>query len=130
MVQVLFQFAQGFLDAANGLHDVFIASGVTHAEAVWITKCITSYGCHVCLLQEIHGEVGRVVDGDSAIALAKVAVALREEIEGSLWYVDLQAWYFLGELHDQVATTLECLAHSLHCALVECVCCLCCLLAY
>ena len=125
----LLELSQSFLDASDCFNDVLIASSITHAETVWVSKCITAYSSNMCLFQEIHGEVCRIIDGVSTVALAEIAVALREEIERSLWHVDFESWYFLCQFYNQIATTLKCLAHFFYCTLVECIGSLCSLLA-
>jgi ATP-dependent RNA helicase RhlE len=53
----LFQFAQCFLDTANGLYDVLVACGIAHAEAVWVAECVAAHCCHVAHFEQEHGEI-------------------------------------------------------------------------
>ena len=75
-------------------------------------------------LEQVHGKVGRVIDDTVTVLLAKVAGALREEVEGALWLINLEAGNFLSELHDEVLATLEGLAHVFHTLLWASECCL------
>ena len=44
---ILVQFCTAFLDSAHSLNDIFVACGITHAEALWVTKGIAADCCHV-----------------------------------------------------------------------------------
>ena len=105
--------------------DVFVTRCVAHSEAVWVAKGIASDGSHMCLGEQIKCEVVAVVDGDDVVTalvvLAIEAGALREEVEGTVGTVDLEAGNLAGEFNDEVAATLEGLPHLLHAVLRECV---------
>ena len=72
----------------------------------------------MCFLEEIHGEVGRGIDRILLVAFAEQLLAMREEVEGTLRNIHLQAGDLLGQFHDQVATALKSLAHVLNALLV------------
>ena len=72
-------------------------------------------------LQQIHGEVGGVVDHAVAVFLAEVVRALGEEIECALGFTHLKTGDVLGELHDKVLTALKSLTHLFHTILAACV---------
>ena len=80
-------------------------------------------------LEQVHGEVGRGVDGAVAVALAEVGRALGEEVEGSLRLVDFEARDVFCEAHDEVTTALEGLTHIFHALLRAAICCFGCFLA-
>ena len=129
-LEELLEACQGFLDALHGFHNIFIAGSVAHAETFRRTECVTAYGSHVANFEQVHGKVGRVVDDTVTILLAKVAGALREEIEGALWLVHLKARNLFGELHDEVLAALKGLTHVFYALLVASECCLSCFLRY
>ena len=63
----LFQLAQSFLDALDSFNDVLVACCIAHAETVWITECVTTYGGYMCflLLEDAHvATVGGDAFGD------------------------------------------------------------------
>ena len=92
----LFQFCNRFLDSSHGFADVFVACGVTHAEAIGVAKGISAYGGHMAYFKEIHREVGGVLDGVLAVALAVEAAAFGEEVEGTLGHIHFQSGNILG----------------------------------
>lgn len=81
MENFLFQFCQCFLDAAHGFDDVFIGSGVTHADTFRGTEGCSAHAGYVAYFEQVHGKVIGVVDDTVAVFLAKEEVAFREEVE-------------------------------------------------
>ena len=105
---------QNFLDSAHCLNDIFVTRGVTHAEAFRVAEGIATNSRYMPFLQQIEGEVSGVVDGLLPITLAIETAALGEQVEGSLWDIDLQSGNLLGEFDYQVTATLESLTHLFH----------------
>ena len=108
------EFGQCLLDAAHSLHDVLITGGVAHTDTLRRTERVAAYAGYVALLEEVHGEVRSGLDDLIAEFLSIVCTALGEEVEGTLRLVDLEAGDFATELYDEVAATLEGLAHLLY----------------
>ncbi len=73
------------------------------------------------LFEEIHAEVGGILDGPLAIALAEVAAHLGEEVESALGLVDLQAGDLRSEFNHEVAAALEGHPHLLDTLLTACI---------
>ena len=64
------QLSESRLYAPHRFADIVVACGVAHAEALGIAEGIASYCSHMSYLKQVHGEVGRAVDGACAIGLA------------------------------------------------------------
>ena len=94
---ILVQFCTAFLDSAHSLNDIFVACGIAHAEAFRVTEGIAADCCHVTNFKQIHCEVVGVFDGALSVGLADKALALREYVECSVRYVDLESWYLSYE---------------------------------
>ena len=95
MLIVLFQLGEGGFDACHSLDDVLVASGIAHAQVAWAAECIACHTSHMCLLEQVDGEVASVVDNGVAAALAKECLNLGEHVECSVWHLELDAWNLL-----------------------------------
>lgn len=109
----LFQPGQRLFDAGDGFFDVGIGSGIRQADAVGGTKGGSTYASYMTYLEQVHGQLGGVVDDAVAIALAKVGLALGKYVEGSLRLTHLEAGDFAHQADNEVAAALEGLAHVL-----------------
>gem|GEM_PF-4337293 len=45
------QFSQRFFDPSKGFYDIFVGSGIRHADAVRGTKCTAAYASHVAFFE-------------------------------------------------------------------------------
>lgn len=54
---------KGGFDAGEGFGDAFVAEGVGHAEVFRCAEGVSGDAGDVCFFEEVHGEVGGVVDG-------------------------------------------------------------------
>ena len=117
---LLLQFFQCFFDASHGFDDVLVAGGVAHPEAFRVAEGIAADSGHMGFVEQVEGKVGAVADGGSlSTVLAIEAAALREEVEGTLRYVDFQSRYLFGQFDDEVASAFEGQPHVFHALLVE-----------
>ena len=55
---MLLQLLERLADSSDGLSDVVIARGVTHAETLWVAKGVTPYCGYMSLLKQVECQVG------------------------------------------------------------------------
>ena len=91
---------------------------IAHAETLRRAEGISTNGSHVGHLQQVHGKIRAAGNLAVAVALAKETAASWEEVEGSLWVVDLQSGYLASKAHYEVLPPFEGKAHILHALLV------------
>ena len=111
LCSILLQLGQGLFDAADGFDKEVFAGGVAEADASVISEGAAHYGGHVGLVEEIECHIGAVFYLFAIEGLAIVGAGIGEEVEGTLRQAHLEAGDFAEELVDQVATTLEGVAH-------------------
>lgn len=124
----LLEASQCLFYTLHRLNDVLVRCSIADTEALWRTEVVTANGCNVSHLKQVHGKVCCVADDTIAVFLAKVAGALWEKVEGSLWLVYFESGDFLGEFHDEVLAALEGEAHIFYALLVSSECCFGCFL--
>ena len=73
--QASLQLRQGILYPRHGFTDVLVACGITHAEALRVTECITRHGGNMADLKQVQREVCRIVDFPFPVAQAKELAA-------------------------------------------------------
>lgn len=93
---ILFQFADRLLYAPHSLANIFVTRGITQAQSARLAERLAGHGGHVGLFEQVHSEVGGVVDGALAIAFAEEVVALGEKVESPLGHVHLKPGDVLG----------------------------------
>ena len=91
---MLLEFCECFLYTFHCFAYIVITGGVTHAEAVGIAESVAANRGHMAFLKQIHCEVGGTVYRALTIALAVETAAFREQVESTLWHVNLKSGNF------------------------------------
>ena len=114
----LLQFGASFFDAAHSFNDVFIAGGITHAEALRTAETVATHASHVRLLQKIKGEIIGSANRCRTIRLTEIRRALGEKIERTFGIVHLKPKNFFRQTHNEILATEESLTHFLNRSLI------------
>ena len=105
------QLSQCLFDTTHGFDDILVRSSIAHTNALRSTESGTTYAGYVAHFKQIHGQISCTSNHPLAIRFSKIGAAFREKIESAFGHVHFESRNLLCQLHNQITTTLESLAH-------------------